>query len=472
MLGLVLLGFSVVVLPPVIAAARAVAYVNELSSQSEELVLKGTRLSSEGDLLGEQLTAMERNARQYQVLGDESLLHLYKEKQTRFLNSLDVIEELSGPDDIKQQIGRIRSDSEVIAFALRQHAADSRDLEEALGLFDNLTILSTRVARDSRGFINQRLKDLREAARNARHSLAWQAAALCVGTVILVSVFASLIVRPVRQTALGIRQLGEGEFNKHIEVSGPPEIAALGSELNWLRRRLDSLEQAKTKFLRQVSHELKTPLASISEGTELLIDGTAGELNATQREVATILKHNAVQLQSLIENLLNFNAREALKEGLHRSYFQLSEVIQEVSEDHQLSVVGKGLRWNLTGRDFRMFADRNRLRTALDNLVSNAVRHSPDGSEIQINVSNSGADILIEVSDEGPGIAPEDQTLIFEPFFQGRNGHQGRILGSGLGLSVARECVEAHGGTVELDRTRQLGACFRIMIPRYEPAQR
>ncbi len=465
-LGLVLLGFSLVAIPPIVAAVRAVTYVNELSSRSEELVVKGLRLTAEGELLGEQLTAMERNARQYQVLGDSSLLPLYDDKQERFVSSLRILEDLNEDESVAQRLARMKSDSQVIALALHEHPPQSPQMEEALQMFPGLNDLSTQITIRSRSFINKQLEGLREAARSARHSLAWQATALIAGTIILVLFFTRLIVKPVRQTALAIRQLGEAGFDKPVTVNGPPELASLGRELDWLRRRLNALEHEKNKFLRHMSHELKTPLASIREGTELLMDGSVGSLTNTQQEVASILRNNSLQLQSLIENLLNFSARTTADNQIHRTRFRISKVINDLRNNHQLSLVGKRLKLEAKGKDHEMYADQDQIRTALDNLLSNAIKFSPEGGKINLLVKNSNTDIVIEVSDEGSGVAEEDREFVFEPFYQGRESGDPHVRGTGLGLSVARDCLLAHGGKIELVDSNQ-GACFRILVPKH-----
>ena len=466
-LGLVLLGFSLVAIPPIVAAVRAVTYVNELSSRSEELVVKGLRLTAEGELLGEQLTAMERNARQYQVLGDDSLLPLYDDKQERFMSSLHILEALNEDQSVAQHLARMKSDSQVIAVALRQHPPPSPQMKEALDMFPGLNDLSSQVTVQSRSFINKQLEGLREAASSARHSLAWQATALIAGTVILALFFTRLIVKPIRQTAFAIRQLGESGFDRPVTVDGPPELASLGRELDWLRRRLNALEQEKNKFLRHMSHELKTPLASIREGTELLMDGSVGELTNTQQEVASILRNNSLQLQNLIENLLNFSARTTAENRINPARFKISKVINDLRDNHQLSLVGKRLKLEARGKDYETVADEDRIRTALDNLLSNAIKFSPEGGVIRLLVKNSNTDIVIEVSDEGSGVAEEDREFVFEPFYQGKESGDSHVRGTGLGLSVARDCVQAHGGRIELvDSTT--GACFRISVPKRE----
>ena len=126
-------------------------------------------------------------------------------------------------------------------------------------------------------------------------------------------------MRPIRQIDSAISQLGKGTFSKAIAVRGPTDLVDLGRQLEWLRMRLLELAQERNRFLRHMSHELKTPLASIREGTELLMDGAVGELDSAQREVTTILRDNGIKLQQLIENLLSFSAWQARHSGLEIS---------------------------------------------------------------------------------------------------------------------------------------------------------
>src|SRR5258708_29729668 len=126
--------------------------------------------------------------------------------------------------------------------------------------------------------------------------------------VVLLGVGATLpSARPIRQLAHGIRRVGAGEFDSDIRVGGPADLKYLGGRLEWLRERLIELEQQKRLFLRHVSHELKTPLTALREGSELLADETAGPLSAGQREVVGILRQNSVRLQQLIEDLLDYH---------------------------------------------------------------------------------------------------------------------------------------------------------------------
>ena len=153
----------------------------------------------------------------------------------------------------------------------------------------------------------------------------------------------------------------------------------LAAQLEWLRGRLLDLAQEKNRFLRHMSHELKTPLANIREGTELLMDGAVGELQSAQREVTAILRENGMKLQRLIENLLSFSAWQAKSVGLEISEFKLRPLIKSVLENQQLTLVAQRVRLDVQVEDLVPLADRGKIRLILDNLLSNAIKFTPRG---------------------------------------------------------------------------------------------
>ena len=184
-----------------------------------------------------------------------------------------------------------------------------------------------------------------------QRQLFWQAAALVPGTALIVLVFVSLLARPIRQIDQAISELGRGTFSRQVVVQGPSDLERLGRQLEWLRVRLLDLAQEKNRFLRHMSHELKTPLANIREGTELLMEGAVGDLDANQREVVGILRENGIKLQRLIENLLSFSAWQAKSVGLELSEFPLRPLIKQVVEAQQLTLVANRVRLDIKVQD-------------------------------------------------------------------------------------------------------------------------
>ena len=230
--------------------------------------------------------------------------------------------------------------------------------------------------------------------------------------------------------------------------------------------RLLELAQEKNKFLRHMSHELKTPLANIREGTELLLDGTVGELDKPQREVTDILRVNGLKLQQLIENLLSFSAWQTKTEVLTLIDFPIRALVISVAKAQRLTLKAAHIQLKLEVEDIIVNADREKIRTVLDNLLSNAIKFTPRGGFITIRAYSTPSSFVLEFGDTGPGIPNEESPRIFEAFFQGRREQGGQVAGTGIGLSVVLECIQAHEGSVELvDSEEFSGAHFRVDIP-------
>jgi two-component system sensor histidine kinase GlrK len=313
--------------------------------------------------------------------------------------------------------------------------------------------------------IESGLSQLQTQTAETQKYLFWLSAGLIFLTALLVALFTYVLMRPIRQIDSAISQLGKGTFSKTILVRGPSDLVDLGRQLEWLRVRLLELAQERNRFLRHMSHELKTPLANIREGTELLMDGAVGELDSSQREVTAILRDNGIKLQSLIENLLSFSAWQARHSGLEISEFHLRPLVKSVLETHQLTLLAQRVHLDLKVQDIELRADRAKLKLILDNLLSNALKYSPRGGTIYIHASQERDVLVLDIADTGPGISKDERGAIFEAFYSGRAPTAGHLKGTGIGLSVVNEFVQAHGGSIEILDDVFPGAHFRVRLP-------
>ena len=236
---------------------------------------------------------------------------------------------------------------------------------------------------------------------------------------------------------MAVRQLGKGDLQKPIEVRGPNELRTLGADLDWLRRRLVELETEKPDSCNACPHELKTPLSSIREGSELLREGVVGTLTSEQKEVAEILRSSSAELHQMIENLLRFGVRHEYFDRLSVTEFSLATLIRGVLARHRLEIERKQMVIATTLAQSEVHADREKLGTALDNLVGNALKFSPRGGVMQIETLKTKSQVIIEVSDSGPGVHREERERIFQPFYRGRAAQNEQARGSGIGLTVA-----------------------------------
>ena len=464
-LKLLLLGFGLVSLPLIVALLNATVYLDRLTTQSQVAVDQAAEAARGSRVLLEQVTAMERLARQYLILGDAALLDDYAKVRGSFKQTTSDMSLLPLDEAQLRELNLTIDKEQALFEQLVRKQVKLNERRQLIAGYVELSELANNVLNQSNLLIDREIENMGAAARREQGSLLRQLAASIPLGVLIAVLFAFLIARPIRQLDHAIRQLGSAELATSIHVRGPADLEYLGQRLEWLRQRLLSLEEQKTKFLHHVSHELKTPLTALREGSELLADGSSGALNQQQGEIAEILRNNSLQLQQLIEGLLGYQQAVDSVNRLDFRPVDFSDIARKVVQTHKLAAAARNLTLALRTEPAVLTADADKLRVVLDNLISNAVKYSPEGGTISLVVRTAGDKIVVEVDDTGPGIAAEDRERVFDWFFQGKLGHQGRLKGSGLGLAIARELVLAHRGSIELIAQRSPGAHFRLTLP-------
>jgi two-component system sensor histidine kinase GlrK len=463
-LALLLIGFTIVAAPLLVALfSNAVAF-ERLAGLSEEAVHSAVKVTQASRALTGALTSLERSARQYAVAGEATFLDAYRGNRAAFKEMLKHLEESALSEAQRTEVAAIEQQENTID-ALITRSRPTPDLSARLAkeyaiLFDrgqSLVRIGDRV-------IDESIERLRSQAVKSRNNVFWLVMALIPTAIALIAAFVMLISRPINQVSRGIRRLGEGEFGKPIRVEGPADMVRLGEQLDWLRDRLVTLEAQKTRFLQHMSHELKTPLTALREGSDLLSSGVVGNLNAEQREIARILQENSIELRKLIEGLLNYSAVHAKASHLDAKIVPLREVVRRVVNDRKLAIVAKGIRLELNCENVTAYCDEEKIRVMLDNLLSNAIKYSPERGLVSIKLYHEQGDVVFEVLDEGPGIPAPEREKVFEAFYRGVDVPVEAIKGSGLGLSIVKEYVQLHGGQVEI--LDDPGAHFRVRFPR------
>jgi len=184
-----------------------------------------------------------------------------------------------------------------------------------------------------------------------------------------------------------------------------------------------------------------------------------------QTQVVSIMRDNSVKLQRLIEELLDFQRALHAAASLEVRLVELDELVHDAARPHELAAQAKGLRLTIEAQKATLEADPQKLRSIVDNLISNAVKFTPPGGAISVRARALSGEAVIEVMDSGPGVAPEERESIFNLFFRGRTKSESSVKGSGLGLAIARELVEAHGGQIAVVGGGS-GGHFRVTLPR------
>jgi len=462
--GLVLLAFALVTAPLVAAIIAASAQVENLADQSRTAVVEAELATRHSRALLEQLTEMERSFGQFQVLLDDALYDDYLARRSNFRYAASALAALAPDPALLADIQALIDEEHAVFDRL---TGKQRRVANVDGLAEEFAPLAERahsILARSRERIEREANRTITAAGEIKRTMFVQALAVIPVAMTLTALFAILITRPIWHLDRAIRRLGRGDFVRPIEVQGPRDLRELGVALDWLRRRIVVLEAQKIEFLRHVTHELKSPLASIREGTELLLDRDGGDAGEA-RQITEIMRDSGLRLQKLIENLLHF-ARDANPEQSSPMAAQLAlrPLVEQVLKEHGLALAARGISVDKELDDAGIPGNEQQLRIVIDNLLSNAIKFSPDAGSIRISLRKQGDNVLLSVQDSGPGILPDERVRVFEPFFQGRNVPQSIVRGSGLGLAIAGDYVERHGGRIEIVPSGS-GAHFSVQLP-------
>jgi len=282
---------------------------------------------------------------------------------------------------------------------------------------------------------------------------------------ILGSLLAINIGKPLQRVTGAIHSLARSEQSEPLIEQGPDEIRQLTRAVNVLVERLNNLEQARSRLLANLVHELGRPLGALRSAIQALAKG-AGQDPRLLSDLASGMDGEAARMQRILDDLAHLHDQVIGTLELDRESIPLSAWLAQVLLPWRQAAQEKRLTWQeqIPGSLPPILADPVRLGQVIGNLASNAVRYTPAGKSITISAGVQGQEVWIKVSDTGAGIPIEEQEVIFSPFYRG---DQGRRIkqGMGLGLSIARDLAVAHGGRIQLESRPGQGSQFTLWIP-------
>ncbi|MBN2700638.1 MAG: HAMP domain-containing histidine kinase [Methylothermaceae bacterium] len=463
---LLLVSFVLVLLPLLLALGSALYSLEKLTGYSQAAVYRSVRSTHGSRVLLEHLVAMERSAKQYLVLSDEALFDHYRASRETFVAELRGLREMVQENDLNRLLAKLEGYEFDLYATLLDPRLEMPIKMAAADQFPYLRQLANQIWQLSIQAVGKNLEALEKQSQQSRQQTIRHLRILLPVAVLLLIFFSFLIIRPIRQLDGAIRNLGDRGFEQPISVQGPRDLEALGRRLDWLRTRLRMLEAEKQRFMRNISHELKTPLANIHEGIELLDDQVVGELTSEQAEIVQILSDNAGKLYRMIEDLIRYSQLQRLEEMIRPQKIDMKSLVEEVIDDYRVRLRANEIRLESRLASVKLNGFADLLRSMVDNLLSNAVKYSPRGSKIKVALFQKEGMMYIEVGDEGPGIPSEERKRVFDALYQGATGRKLGIEGTGLGLTIVNECAVMHHGQVEiLDPSTGTGTCFRVVIP-------
>lgn len=455
---IVMFAFMLVLLPLLWLAYQAYSGFNELSQKSNEINRNTAIYARRSEVMANVALELERSARQFCILNDQTFASLHLEQKKQFSQMLEAHKPvLSDPyfynslAEILSQLSNLRCDNGLPSL-------------EYTKLLEELSNINTLLSQATREAIFAKGTDLQVAIANRGTSVGQQALFLCLLSFILVLLFTQMIIGPVAKIRSMINQIAEGRTLNETNFKGPNELQNLAHRIIWLSERLNWLESQRHEFLRHVSHELKTPLASIREGTELLADQIAGDLTDGQKEVVDILDKSGRELQTLIEQLLEYN-RQALIDDINIQSIDLNDFVSKAIQSHELLINQKNITIVKSFDLHKCETDPILLGRVFDNLFSNAVYYGTTDGKIFLKSYVADNMLCLEIANSGSPIPENEREMIFEPFYQGSKQRTGPIKGSGLGLSIAQNALRRLQGELLLINVEYADVCFKIQLP-------
>ncbi len=437
---------------------------------------------------------MDSDAEKFLVTRDRGYLEKFREAEGGFSTALRHLDSLplSAPERaalsrLTIDWGSVRSRAarlDDVEFATPEAgAAIVSHMQDAL---DEARIDNQQLAAASQDAMSRELAASEHSARSAER-VSWLAA---LGALLLSLSMSAMLVRsivgPLGRLAQGTREVSAGRFAYRLDASGSDEFGQVARDFNSMTERLDELDRMKRDFVAKVSHDLKTPLSSMQETIGAILDGVAGPVTPKQRQLLELNLESGHRLFAMLSKLLDLSRIEA---GLEPDFqmLDMNQLVKRSIERAERAGAPRGIELSFAESTGRVLlrGDADGLTQVVDNLLENAVKFSPAGGHVQLRLTPwktaasgltrgravvragrlRGSAVLITVSDEGPGVPEDERERIFSRFYQTEAGRAAHGKGVGLGLTICREIVSAHGGEIWVTDNEPRGSTFCVLLP-------
>lgn len=303
-----------------------------------------------------------------------------------------------------------------------------------------------------------------EGSLNRLHLAAGAVSA--AAALVLAFVMAQMLARPLRRIRDGANRIAAGDLDTRVELTGGPELAAVGDALNRLAGTLQREEELRKENIANVAHEFRTPVSGLLSRIEAAQDGILEDEEAN----LSAMHAEALRLTRLLDDLSQLAEAQRPDVLLRKHEVDLAEVAMRIVDAFRPQFEAKGVELTVDTEPATMLGDADRLGQVLSNLLSNALRYTEPGGFVEVGVRTNGATASLDVRDTGIGIARADQDRIFDRFWRAEKSRSRSTGGAGIGLAIVRELVLAHEGTVQVISAVGVGSRFTVSFPAQRPA--
>jgi len=500
--GRIATGTGVAMALLLIILAWDVALVDQLAEVNQSLSEVNFRASTSSLEQARLLNQMGEFTRKYDVTEDPAYGDRLSELRLDYAAMLSELRSLALAPSVRAQVDLLVREWESYWNLLSNYQVESSSSMDAAGDvltaqlagLDRLQRQLEQVSDSAQMQVHEQALRSAEVSGRARQ-LSWSiAVSALLLSLLIVWLTIRSISRPLIQLTKGTQAVADGEFSLQLEIRGRDELSRLASSFNQMVRHLGAAERAKKDFLSHVSHELKTPLASMYETNELLLEEIAGPLNDKQRRFLTLNLDSSRRLSAMISKLLDLSSMEAGAMEYDFRYHDIVELVRSVVAGFEARARDREVRLltQVPSTEVMVRCDYDRMIQVIQNLIDNALKFAPPDSAIEIRVYPAGVAkaqpdwvdhtdseigqvsdgmVVMEVADLGRGIPEDQKPLVFQRFHQIKEMGRGHATGGvGLGLAICGEITQAHRGWMGLRDNEDTGSVFMVALPAAERA--
>jgi len=442
------------------------------------LTIDTTCINDEKRLLKIFLAEM-RNAEKYLISRDNAFYTGFVQSSDDFAQTLATISALVDTQREKDLTDEIRdlqsrySDESNLAAAILASAKKGSPEPPKSEVGDGILERINQLIRIREQTVESKTAAARDHAVTAANVMFWLTLGGIAGALLLAYFHARGVSLPLRKLAEEMHRVGKGKFARSLDSSASKEISELVHAFNRMSVELEELDRLKADFTAHISHELRTPLTAIREGTALLLEGIPGPLTDSQREILDVVRSHSERLFHSISSILDLSKMEAEMMEYEFTPSDPAALIHR-SIDNVLLVARKreiDLQAFVADDLPLLFLDERRIQQVLDNLLSNALKFTPEGGKVGIaarlhrNSNGTASHVEVIVSDTGQGIPEDDLEKVFKRFYQSTANAGKKQPGTGLGLAIARHIVEAHNGYIWVESLVGEGSKLTFTLP-------
>lgn len=461
-----IIGYMLIVFMVVAVSIYTITILFKLNAISSSILSRDIAIIDINKRMINSLLSQDRSKENYLLLGDEIFLNAFQEKKQEMIKDLASLEKLADTQNERGEIEffkklyfdytNVNKDADINA----QKIKNSRQMNDMIKTLEGINLYRE-------GVINKKTENFKEIGGNAaRLSLIISMIAFIFGITFAFFVTIS-ISRPIERLKQETTNIAKGDFNRRIDIDSKDEIGELAAAFNTMCFKLNELERLKSEFIANISHEFRTPLTSLREANNLLLEGIAGKTTEKQQRLLRITREESEKLIKMINDFLDLSKMEA---GMIRYNFAPSDiniVFENAINEIRLLAESKEIDLKLEAQKSLpiVFMDSEKIKQVMINLLSNAVKFTPNGGRISVCASTEDSNIYVEVKDTGIGIAKENLLKIFDKFQQVDTGVNHKLRGTGLGLSIAKHIVATHNGRIWAESRLGKGSAFKFVLP-------